>query len=347
MVGGGKMKKLVVFLVVVVWPVFGLENIVFAVEAKDPANPQIIYSGLNKGLLKSEDGGRNWRKVFRGKNYLENECTAILVLPGRILLGTKAGLFISDNNGSLWEKIFIAYSLGSSVDNEAEEPPEEEEDSPVEIKYLRVDPDNPDYIYLALGKKVYKSRDKGRNWELEVSSSDKNVDITAVYYANEPRIEDVQAAAIKYAEVSPEKIQDWRRRAKMKAVLPKLTVGIDRSQSTNYEIYTSATTRYVYDGPPDESHGWDLTLSWDLGELVWNLDQTSIDVRSRLMVELRDNILDEVTKLYFQRLRVKMELDNLSIEDRKKRLEKELQLKELSASIDALTGGYFSKTCGS
>jgi len=61
------------------------------------------------------------------------------------------------------------------------------------------------------------------------------------------------------------------------------------------------------------------------------------------MVQLRDDILDEVTKLYFERLRVKMELDNLSIEDRKKRWEKELRLKELTASIDAMTAGFFSQ----
>ena len=61
------------------------------------------------------------------------------------------------------------------------------------------------------------------------------------------------------------------------------------------------------------------------------------------MVELRDDILDEVTKLYFERLRVKMELDTLSIEDRKKRFEKELKLEELTASLDALTGGYYSR----
>jgi hypothetical protein len=61
------------------------------------------------------------------------------------------------------------------------------------------------------------------------------------------------------------------------------------------------------------------------------------------MVQLRDDILDEVTKLYFERIRVKMELDNLSLEERKKRFEKELRLHELTASLDALTGGYFSQ----
>ena len=60
------------------------------------------------------------------------------------------------------------------------------------------------------------------------------------------------------------------------------------------------------------------------------------------MVELRDDILDEVTKLYFERIRVKMEINNLTIEDNRKRSEKELKLQELTASLDGLTGGYFS-----
>ena len=61
------------------------------------------------------------------------------------------------------------------------------------------------------------------------------------------------------------------------------------------------------------------------------------------MVELRDDILDQVNKLYFERLRVRMELDTLNVEDRKKRFEKELKLQELAASLDALTSGYYSE----
>jgi len=60
------------------------------------------------------------------------------------------------------------------------------------------------------------------------------------------------------------------------------------------------------------------------------------------VVQLRDDILDEVNKVYFERLRVKIELDNLSIEEKNKRAQKQLRLEELTACLDGLTGGYFS-----
>jgi hypothetical protein len=152
--------------------------------------------------------------------------------------------------------------------------------------------------------------------------------------------------------VEPQKIARWRKQAARKAILPKVSIGmdqdLDRTTSSNiWGTYSSNGTpgRY-YAGPDDitkyNQKNWSVSLTWELGDLIWSDDQTNIDVRSRLMVELRDDILDEVTKLYFERLRVKMEIDALGIEERKKRAERELKVQELTASIDALTGGYFS-----
>jgi len=168
--------------------------------------------------------------------------------------------------------------------------------------------------------------------------------VISVYFKDEPEISEVQRAAIKYAEVSPEKIERWRKQATKKAWLPQVSVGLDREASDLWHWETGSTTKSIDDSlrKGREYVGWDVSISWDLGELIWNEDQTSIDVRSRLMVELRDDILDNVTKLYFERIRLKMEIDSIPIEDYRKRMDKELRLKELTASLDALTGGYFS-----
>jgi hypothetical protein len=61
------------------------------------------------------------------------------------------------------------------------------------------------------------------------------------------------------------------------------------------------------------------------------------------MVELRDDIMNEVTRTYFERRRLQVELATSSIQDSKLRIEKELRLQELTADIDALTNGYFSE----
>jgi len=58
---------------------------------------------------------------------------------------------------------------------------------------------------------------------------------------------------------------------------------------------------------------------------------------------LRNDILDQVNKFYFEHLRVRMELDSLNVEETKKRFEKELKLQELASSLDSLTAGYYSE----
>ena len=60
------------------------------------------------------------------------------------------------------------------------------------------------------------------------------------------------------------------------------------------------------------------------------------------MVQLRNDIVDEVTRTYFERRRLQISLLIDPPSDQPKTLEKELRLQELTALIDGLTGGYFS-----
>ena len=126
--------------------------------------------------------------------------------------------------------------------------------------------------------------------------------------------------------------------------MPQISVGLDRNSTDLWHWEGGSTTKTDDDvlRRGKDTVDWGVSLSWDLSELVWNDAQASIDVRSKLMVELREDILDQVNKLYFERLRIKAELDNLAIEDRSKRFDKQLKLEELTASLDSLTAGYYS-----
>lgn len=162
-------------------------------------------------------------------------------------------------------------------------------------------------------------------------------------FSEEPTIHELQQAAIRYAEVQPEKITRWRRAAAARSVLPTVSFGLDHDASVDDTVDEGTFPQKQVFPTKDRNRGWDVSVSWDLADLIWDDAQTSIDVRSRLMVQLRDDILDELTRTYFERRRLQMELLLDPPQTTKDRLERELRLQELTADLDALTGGYFSR----
>ena len=160
-----------------------------------------------------------------------------------------------------------------------------------------------------------------------------------------PSVRLLQQAAIAYAEVDNEKIKQWRCACRKKAWLPQVNVGVNRDIGDLWHWESGSTTKENDDQlrKGRDALAWDLGLSWDLSELVWNNDQTSIDSRAKLMVELRNDILDQVTKLYFERERLEEELSDPA-GDRAKRRQKQLRVRELEAGLDALTGGAFTNS---
>ncbi len=160
-------------------------------------------------------------------------------------------------------------------------------------------------------------------------------------FVAEPTIAQVRATAIRYAEVMPEKIQSWRARAAWKSWIPHFTLSLNRSTDATIGSSSSAGKTTFTVGPDDHSLTVNYGFTWDLANLVWSTDQTSIDVRSRLMVQLRNDILDEVTRLYFERRRLQVEYALAPVKEPTLQAERQLRLEELTAQIDALTGGEF------
>lgn len=158
-----------------------------------------------------------------------------------------------------------------------------------------------------------------------------------------PSIRQVQQAAIGYAEVPSEKIARWRALARWKALLPRLSLGLDQDRDRTVASATASGKTTFSIGPEDESVSLGLSLTWDLGDLIWSTDQISIDTRSRLLVKLRREILEEVTRVYFERQRLQAEFQANPTEDPILQKERRLRMEELAAQLDALTGGYFSQ----
>ena len=81
-------------------------------------------------------------------------------------------------------------------------------------------------------------------------------------------------------------------------------------------------------------------LTWNLPMLLFNAEE--LDVAS--VAGLVEGILKEATRLYFMRRRLQVELLLSPPTDRATLLSKEIRLEELTALIDAMTGGWFSQS---
>lgn len=159
----------------------------------------------------------------------------------------------------------------------------------------------------------------------------------------EPSIRQVQEAAIRYAEVHPGKILRWRKAAAWRTWLPKFTLNLDRDRSQTIASSSSQGKTIFSVGPEDESFRLGFDFTWDLADFIWNPDQISIDARSRLTTQLRQDLLEEVTKVYYERRRLLLEFQGSPTEDPILKGERLLRVEELTAFLDAGTGGAFSR----
>jgi hypothetical protein len=264
-----------------------------------------IWLATSRGLFVSETEGKNFRKFFTaGIDYLNILNLAQTNLEkNNLYLATDKGFFKIDTKAKKAKALFEG--LPVSVINQVEFSKKGK-------------------IYLATAKGLFA------NQYFTLPYEDKGL---KKFLTKQPSIRYVHQNAISANEVSADKITRWRQAAALKPLFPTIKLDYDK---TIYGSYTDGGQFAV--GPTD----WGVSFSWDVGDLIWNPSQTSIDTRSRLNTKLRIDILEEVNRVYFERLRFIMELEKLPLSEAEL-LEKELRARELTAVLDYYTGGAFSK----
>lgn len=116
-------------------------------------------------------------------------------------------------------------------------------------------------------------------------------------------------------------------------MLPQLTIDYDRTIGSSF----TQSGHYFAEGP----HDWGINLRWDIGNILWNPSENTEDTRSRLNTQLRIDIIDDINRLYYERIRLKHEM--LSLKEPEEIFMKELRLLELTAALDGYTGGHLRK----
>lgn len=156
----------------------------------------------------------------------------------------------------------------------------------------------------------------------------------------EPDVRECQAAAVRAARLDTGTIDSARSRASLKALAPELQVSGGFTRSTLDE--DTINQEYDQNSPwilkASGGDAWEVRgeLSWNFAELVFNAEE--LDAAG--LVTLQEARLREVTRVYFERRRAILAAATPG--DANAQALAELRIEELSAHLDALTGGWFT-----
>ncbi len=162
-------------------------------------------------------------------------------------------------------------------------------------------------------------------------------------FSGEPSVREVQEVAMRYALVSDDVLNGYQRSAKWTKLLPRTRLRYDQDVDDDKNVTINETGERDVDLDENFNTGYDVTLEWRLDEMLMGPTRVQAIRETSRLVQLRDDILDETTKIYFERRRVQLDLLMNPPTDAKARTAKELRLEELTANLDALTGGWFSQ----
>lgn len=218
--------------------------------------------------------------------------------------------------------------------------------SGVPIKILNSHSGN---IYLLTDSGIFKLEANSFN-----ASSIKQIEHI---FSLEPTIEEMERAVLRAYMFDKNIIKRWRRNSRLKALLPDIDIGVTAGLARDYDqdvkdtIYTSASSGRYYIGPDErklsESYGRDLEyvikFKWKLSDAIFTSDEVSVSNEAEDILDFKYRVLSDLRRVYFERRRLIAELYFLPAEDDYKKFELKNRIEELSAYLDMLSDGSFSK----
>ncbi len=157
--------------------------------------------------------------------------------------------------------------------------------------------------------------------------------------AGEPSVGEVQRAAAGRAAPSPEAAASWRTRSRLAALLPRLSTSYRHDDRSVHVTGLTGTSEvdYLRSTPGDTVS---VNLDWSLDGLVLGRAELQAVAASAAAEVRRRAAVDRATRLYYERLRLRLAVAANAPGTPRARAEQELELGQVTAELDALTGLY-------
>lgn len=172
------------------------------------------------------------------------------------------------------------------------------------------------------------------------------------HFEHEPDVRSTQAVVLAYAQLEPWRVEDWGARARWSHLAPvalegraQTTRGRDDRFSTREELdggFRVVDTQTSTVGADEGQERLSLGVRWDLSRLVFNPEELDVAVQSGRHARLRQELLGEVTRIYYERRHLQVEQLLTPPSRSVERVRLQLRIDGLTAELDAMTGGWFS-----
>lgn len=297
---------------------------ILVIQAPEPK----VLIGTSRGVFSSDDEGNHWEPLA-GAGLLNSNITDLAYSDSSKMLfaGTANGIFAYDFAARRWKECYEGITAR-------------------EIRRLILVPGENETLYVVTRTGIYYLSIGEINFspEIRLPALD-HLSLLQTLFRAEPSAGAIRKETIRYANVSNWKIRRWQWASRLKSLIPSFSVGKSFANSNNVDIDRGGTSdpdKFIF-GPEDTSRSWKFDLDWQPSDLLFSSSQTSIDSREKMMVELRNDILNEVTRLYFERRHAQAEYVLQKPTDPMEQMNALLRIDELTANIDSLTDGYLTR----
>lgn len=172
----------------------------------------------------------------------------------------------------------------------------------------------------------------------------------------EPSLIEVQKQALKFSSLpTTEDFKRYRLQARLRNLIPQVGFDIntrgayidyfqfEKGISTNISLKNQFDASKITRYQNDDQLFKQFSISWNTNQFLYDDEIREILNQARLSANIKENLLDDVTRIFYQRKKLQLSYLTNPPEDFQTRLEKDLELAELTGQLDSRTGGWFSK----
>lgn len=330
----------------------------------DPAKPSRMFVATNRSIFLSRDGGQRFIRLWTLVSGTER-ITGLALLSGskpRLVVATGNGLFVSRDMQS-FERL-PAGGIGSR-----------------QLKYVTTLPQLPQWIFTINDQGVFVSRNQGRRFEqyregmltpdirwIAVRSQDPSeiwaatdfgllrwskVDVgrfSPGQWRNfqkrlrlEPTPWQMAQAAMRAMNLPNQSLGRLSTRQKARGWLPEVrvqaTLALD-NDPTSLLLVRGQRPISILEG---RAFYFELILNWQLGQIILPNQQVEFTTDTRTIQQTRQRLINRIIRLYHARRRLLLQWVMARPTSLRKYMKSMLRIQEISAYLDALTGGYLRR----